>query len=70
MQKNWRAYKARLEHNKSHGKSTRKFGQQVFDPFQMFVPTKKDRAKSKAIGNYNYHGERICCQCDEETATR
>ena len=69
MQKNWRAYKARLEHNKSMGKSTRKFGQQVFDPLALFVP-RKDKAKSKAVGNYNYHVEKICIQCDEETANR
>ena len=66
LQKNWRAYKARLEHNKSHGKSTRKFGEQVFDPFAMFV--KKD--KSKAIGKYNYHYARVCIQCDDKDATR
>ena len=36
----------------------------------MFVPKNKDKAQSKAIGKYNYHGERICIQCDEETATR
>ena len=44
LQKNWRAYKARVEHNKSMGKSTRKFGQQLFDPFQMFVPKNRDKA--------------------------
>lgn len=50
-----------------------RFAEQVFNPFEMFVEgkkKKKDGKKSKATGEFNYHNERICIQCDEETATR
>lgn len=85
MQKNWRAYKARLEHNKTLSKSStaqkttmqksatpRRFGDQLFDPFAMLTRDKNNKkdTKSKAIGTYNYHQQLICIQCDEETVTR
>ena len=56
--------------NKSQSIPTRRFGDRVFNPFEMFVPQKKTGPKSKAAGKYNYHQEKICMQCDEEVARR
>ena len=71
LQKNWRAYKTRKEMNKS---ASGRFGQQKrFDPFSMMIRKDKSIAKGgdrKALGTFNYHDERICIQCDDETATR
>ncbi len=68
----------RKKHNKSlsaKGGGSAKFGgNAVFNPFEMFAQREKSKnfqsGKSKAIGNYNYHNERYCMQCEDEVAKR
>lgn len=71
IQKNWRAYKARKNLKKSESPARKSFIEtDDVDPFKIFVSKQKRVKKSRAVGTYNYHAERICIQCDEEVVKR